>query len=156
MRDNENRTVRSFVTKCKNCMNSVLYWESSRGSKVFFNYPVGEKLQRHICKPPEKGIKTWSFAEQQFEIHHREQMQCPVCGKIFADLTVLNQHVSDSKKSDLDHFEFSQYFFEPSRFAENSSNLKEETKIQHNFSGKGFFGRITIRKAKIKQNEKKT
>ena len=156
MQDDENKTIRNFVTKCKFCMNTVLYWESSRGSKVFFNYPIGEKLQRHHCKEPVKNTNPKSFAEQQFELHHQEYAQCPVCGKIFDQMTILNQHINDSQESDLDHREFAKYFLEPSHFENKSSNIKAGTKIQSNVSGNASFGRIFIRKGKIKEHKKKT
>jgi len=149
-KDEENHTVRCFVTKCKMCDNAVLYWESSRGSKVFFNYPIGEKLQRHICKQPVKPALTKSFAEQQYELHHRQKYQCPICGKIFDAESTLNQHIQHSPKDDLDHLEFRAYFLNPTHLGEDAKILDEKTAIKPDFSRSAHFGRITVRKAKKK------
>lgn len=116
------QTLRAFVTKCRRCGEPVFYWESTRGAKVFFQYPIYGKLVRHRCprRRPEQGPEK-SHAERRWEEHHKEYYECPACGKSFPREQQLKQHIKQKKHVDRVHRDFfsgGQYFRAMEQFLE--------------------------------------
>ena len=104
--------LRSFPTKCRYCGKPLLYWESTRGAKVFFNLPIYGKPVQHHC-PNRNSKKKYPIVKEtagdhRRKIFERETFQCPVCGKIYSTQAALDNHFSQLKKYDDKHAEFSE------------------------------------------------
>ncbi|MHA1777645.1 MAG: hypothetical protein DRO88_07265 [Promethearchaeia archaeon] len=102
--------LRSFPTKCRYCGKSILYWESTRGAKVFFNLPIYGKPIRHQCSARYSRKKAYQVKET-VEDHLKKKLehisfQCPVCGKIYHSETALNSHFKQMRRYDDHHAEF--------------------------------------------------
>ncbi len=120
-------TIRCFNTSCRKCGASVIFWQGSAGSKVFFDAPVKGKLIKHTCKKksykkPSKYIKC-SYSEHSTIDPERKSFQCPVCGKIFNKSDYVNEHIKQMKKIDDYHRDF---------FENALDLLKEEAKEAQN------------------------
>jgi len=121
---------------------------------VFFDYPVIEKFRQHFCKIPKQIPQEKSIHERQFEIHHQEKFQCPICGKIFEKEDGLTQHLKDRKREDPVYREFFQkiLLFD---FLEGDSKTPEETaKMKWTFGNSTKFGKIIMRKDKKRKHLK--
>lgn len=101
--------LRSFPTKCRYCGKSVLYWESTRGAKVFFNLPIYGRPIRHHCAA--RYSRKTPMIKETVEDHLKKKLehisfQCPVCGKIYNSESALNNHFKQTRKYDDQHAEF--------------------------------------------------
>ncbi|MCF2139022.1 MAG: hypothetical protein K9W44_03085 [Candidatus Lokiarchaeota archaeon] len=119
--------LRSFPTKCRYCGKMILYWESTRGAKVFFNLPIYGKPIRHLCRKS-KNLKNPPIIKETALDHlkkklEKQSFQCPVCGKICSTEKALNNHIHQMQKYDDPHAEFSE-MLEFIDFNENSLNFK--------------------------------
>ena len=108
MKKRKQETVKCFVTTCKFCNESVMYWEGSRGSKMFFNFPIYGKFIQHLCK---KREKIWVKPESAKQKRNKKQIdkstiQCPVCSKKFKTKQSITAHIKNMKKIDNLHHEF--------------------------------------------------
>ncbi len=146
--DENNQTVRCFPTKCRVCGKPVLYWENTRGSKVFFEYPVIEKFRQHFCKLPPKIIPEKSFAERQFEIHQQSIFQCPLCGKMFDEEAHLNQHLKDRSRNDPIYRVFFQKILIFNVLEDESEQSENNGKKEWDLGNSSQFGQIRLRKDK--------
>ncbi|OLS13862.1 MAG: hypothetical protein RBG13Loki_2539 [Promethearchaeota archaeon CR_4] len=152
--DDEGQTLRCFPTKCRSCGKIVLYWENKKGSKVFFDYPVAEKFRQHFCKIPKKIVEEKSNLERQFEIHHQEKFQCPICGKIFDKESDLTQHLKDRKRNDPVYRDFFQKILLFDFLEGDSKTSGENAKVKWTFGNSTQFGKIIMRKDKKRKHLK--
>ncbi len=146
--DENNQTVRCFPTKCRNCGKPVLYWENRKGSKVFFDYPILEKFRQHFCKIPPKIFPEKTLLEQEYERHHLEKFQCPICGKIFNEEEGLTQHLKDRKRYDPVYKDFFNKILVFDVLDENSENKESKGKIAWKLGNSSQFGKVIVRKNK--------
>ena len=120
-----------YPTKCRYCKRSVLYYESEQGAKVFFNFPIRQGFQVHICdgfwkakmektqsirrKPRRGGLwvkKSYREILNERQTIPRMEYECPVCTKHYEDSEAFFTHIFKQMKQDDVHFEFfNQYSF---------------------------------------------
>ncbi len=129
MQRRRNETKRCFPTKCRDCGEKVLYWESVAGAKVFLQLPIYGKPHRHICNNLKKAKKSFVV---ETHIDHLKKLQkkqityqCPVCAKIFAKEPALNKHMKDLKDFDEAH---AQFYFEILDFLQWEPNSSQKSK----------------------------
>lgn len=108
-------TKRAWVSKCRYCGKEIFYWESVAGHKVIFNYPIYDRLQKHLCdqyyqqmqqkfipRIP-KYIRPEPERKNPLEIDEFKIYSCPVCSKSFKSQSILNDHIKTLKKFDENH-----------------------------------------------------
>lgn len=108
-------TKRAWVSKCRYCGKDIFYWESVAGHKVIFNYPIYDRLQKHICdqyyqqmqqkfipRIP-KYIRPEPERKNPLEVDEFKIYSCPVCSKPFKSKNILNDHIKTLKKLDENH-----------------------------------------------------
>ena len=108
-------TKKCFPTKCRECGAKVLYWESTKGAKVFLNLPIYGRPQRHICKPQiskKTLVKESHIDHLKKKLNKQITYQCPVCAKIFNVEASLNKHIKDLKNIDEKHAQFFEQIFD--------------------------------------------
>ncbi|MHA2392954.1 MAG: hypothetical protein ACXAEX_13495 [Promethearchaeota archaeon] len=139
--------LRSFQTECPKCGADVLYWECSHGSKVFFTYPPYGKLIRHYCRHPHGALKQKKkfpvIVKTPKGLLEEESPSCPACGKLFKNISNLNDHIKTLTTQDKLH----QRFFNSSLkfkkdYGEKGQDYSDRIKP---FNGPKF-GRINIKK----------
>ncbi|MBA7695892.1 hypothetical protein ES703_104532 [subsurface metagenome] len=141
--------LRSFQSKCPKCNASVLFWECTHGSKVFFEYPPYGKLVRHFCRYHKGAFNV----KKKFQIIVKkpkglldyQSPSCPVCGKLFKNISSLEDHLEILKKNDIYHKLFfdNKISFED-KFVENIHKNSDQTKLLE----QPEFGKINIKKEK--------
>lgn len=146
--DEQNKTVRCFPTKCRVCGKPVLYWENIKGSKVFFDYPIIEKFRQHFCKIPLKIHPEKTLVEREFETHHQEKFQCPICGKIFDKEAHLTQHLQDRRRNDPIYRDFFQNILIFDVLDEEPKKSETKGKMEWKLGGNSQFGKVMLRKGK--------
>jgi len=141
--------LRSFQSTCPKCNASVLYWECTHGSKVFFEYPPYGKLVRHYCRHHQGSFNAKkSFAvivKKPRGLLGNQSPSCPICGKLFKNLNNLENHMESLKKNDMNH----RIFFENKLSFEKSY----KSHIQQNLDTSKLneipkFGKINVKKEK--------
>ncbi|MFX1380036.1 MAG: hypothetical protein ACFFA4_13180 [Promethearchaeota archaeon] len=99
--------LRSFQSKCPKCDASVLYWECTHGSRVFFEYPPYGKLVRHICRHHQRSLNIKKsfpvIVKKPKGLVEKQYPSCPMCGRLFKNATNLNDHLENLKKNDIYH-----------------------------------------------------
>ena len=97
--------LRSFQSKCPKCSASVLYWECTHGSKVFFEYPPYGKLVRHFCRHRKGAFNVRKIPQiivkKPKGLLENQSPSCPICGKLFKNINSLEDHLENLKKSDI-------------------------------------------------------
>ncbi|UYP46362.1 hypothetical protein NEF87_002647 [Candidatus Lokiarchaeum ossiferum] len=100
--------LRSFPTKCRKCGQSVLFWESTKGAKIFFDLPIYGRPFPHHC--PAKQRKKFEVKEtyQDHKLKSLEKITftCPVCGRILDSESALELHIKKLVKQDDRHDNF--------------------------------------------------
>ena len=138
--------LRSFPTKCPRCEASVLYWECTHGSKLFFNYPIYGKLIRHSCQlyvSKNKKNKYPIIVKTPNKILTENGPSCSICGKYFKTTIDLDSHMKEIKKFDPLHKQFVENKL---IFRSNSSEEVFSNKSENKSFFKPKFGRINIKK----------
>ncbi len=126
----------------------MLYWENTRGSKVFFDYPVVEKFRQHFCKISPKTLPEKSIAEREFDTHHQTKFQCPICGKIFDQETHLTQHLKDRSRNDPVYRDFFQNILIFNVLENESEKSENNGKMEMKVGNISQFGNVGLRKDK--------
>ncbi|UCC21034.1 MAG: hypothetical protein JSV62_07075 [Promethearchaeota archaeon] len=141
--------LRSFPSVCPKCNATVLYWECTHGSKVFFEYPPYGKLIRHYCRHRTGSLYKKNIfpviVKKPKGLLETKSLSCPICGKLFKSQKDLQNHLDNLKKNDIYH----RLFFENKMSFEvrhkhiipNETNqIKDNNKLK--------FGKINIKKQK--------
>ncbi|UCD02270.1 MAG: hypothetical protein JSV23_04450 [Promethearchaeota archaeon] len=141
--------LRSFQSKCPKCNASVLYWECTHGSKVFFEYPPYGKLVRHYCRysTGKSNIKKnyQIIVKKPKSLLENQSPSCPICGKLFKNINNLEDHLENLKKRDIYHKLFieNRISFED----ENKEYMQTDSERIRSYN-KPKFGKISIKKEK--------
>ncbi|MHA1109822.1 MAG: hypothetical protein ACTSRE_01875 [Promethearchaeota archaeon] len=154
------RAIRSFPTKCRECGKPILYWECGCGAKAFFNLPIYGKPIRHLCEKHVglgKRRRPWTVAKEVPEIEWKDigkdrAFQCPCCNKVFKTESRFNSHITQLKKTDPDHKQFFETFWDLVDLDEPDSEeevdpFRVNTKVSENPG----FGSVSIREQKKKK-----
>ncbi|MFX1501724.1 MAG: hypothetical protein ACFFDH_12230 [Promethearchaeota archaeon] len=141
--------LRSFQSKCPKCNASVLYWECTHGSKVFFEYPPYGKLVRHYCRHHKGSLhikKTYPVIVQKPKgLLEKKSLSCPICGKLFKNANSVKNHIENLRKNDIYH----KLFFENKiSFEDNYKEYNQKDSDQIKEYKKSKFGKINIKKQK--------
>jgi DNA-directed RNA polymerase subunit RPC12/RpoP len=157
-------TKRAWVSKCRYCGMPIFYWESILGHKVIFNYPIYDRLQKHICekyyqemqlknlpKIP-KYIRPEPERKNPLEVDEFKIYKCPVCSKSFKAESILNNHITTMKKIDEDHSLFFDSVLKMiddeiinEEFIEESIKKNDNYRINQDIQMKTEFGRVVFR-----------
>jgi hypothetical protein len=140
--------LRSYQSKCPKCNASVLYWECTHGSKVFFEYPPYGKLIRHYCRHHKASLLN----KEKYPINvkrpkgllEKQSLSCPICGKLFNKAKSLEDHLKNLRKNDTYH-----KLFLENRISFEANNREgiQKDKDQIEEYKKLEFGKINIKKA---------
>ena len=99
--------LRSFQSKCPKCNATVLYWECTHGSKVFFEYPPYGKLVRHYCRHHRGSFNVKKrfpvIVKKPIGLPDNQSPSCPICGKLFKNSKNLEDHIENMKRNDKSH-----------------------------------------------------
>jgi len=141
--------LRSFQSICPKCNASVLYWECTHGSKVFFEYPPYGKLVRHICRHHKVLFnikkKYPVIVKKPKGLLEKCSLSCPICGKLFKNGNDLHNHLENLKKNDIYHRLF---FMNKISFIDNYKDNSQTDINQITASTKPKFGKINVKKQK--------
>lgn len=100
--------LRSFPTKCRTCGQPILFWESTKGAKIFFDLPIYGRPFPHHC--PSKHRKKFeikeTYQDHQLKVLEKITYTCPVCGKILDTEHALESHIKKLIKQDDRHDHF--------------------------------------------------
>lgn len=141
--------LRSFQSKCPKCNTSVLYWECTHGSKVFFEYPPYGKLVRHFCRRRKGAFnvrkKSQIIVKKPKGLLENQSPSCPICGKLFKNLDNLEDHLENLKKSDIYHKLFIENRIS---FEEENNEYMQKGSEQIRTYNKPKFGKINVKREK--------
>jgi len=140
--------LRSFKTTCPKCGDTVLYWECTHGSKVFFQYPPYGKLQRHYCRKQESINKKKTFpiiVKTPKGLLEDPFITCPVCGRLFKEENALKNHLKSMQAQDFEHQSFFQnkIVFEKQQKKNSIDHHEDKTSLKF-----PKFGRISFKQVK--------
>ncbi|MFX1418635.1 MAG: hypothetical protein ACFE9N_06925 [Promethearchaeota archaeon] len=141
--------LRSFPSTCPKCAATVLYWECTHGSKVFFEYPPYGKLIRHYCRHHKSSLYRKNIypviVKKPKGLLEPKSLSCPICGKLFKNEKSLQNHLFSLEKNDIYH----KLFFENKISFEDHYKYIipiETDQIENNIKPK--FGKINVKKQK--------
>jgi len=139
--------LRSFQSTCPKCNASVLYWECTHGSKVFFEYPPYGKLVRHYCRHRKVSLyikkKHPIIVKKPKGLLETQSLSCPICGKLFKNGNSLKNHIENLKKNDIYHMQFLENRIS---FEDHYKEIIQKDRDQIKDNNKPKFGKINIKK----------